>query len=236
MALVIVVLVLVLKPGFIDKGTNNNRDNTISATGISQIKVLPDLAAVYLSIETLEDTADESKTENTIISNKVMDSLKGLGLKDSDIETLNYNIYPEYDWSFNKQTLKGYKTVNSIKVKTTDFDLLGDIIDIAVSAGANRVDSIQFELSPEKESGAKKEALEKASRDAREKAEATARGLDLELGKIVSVSAQDYYYRPYPFFGGGLLAEAQAAIKTAVDINPQELETQATVNVVYEIK
>ena len=196
---------------------------------------MPDEAAVYLTIETLKGTADESRNENTAISDRVMASLKILGLEDKNIETLNYNIYPEYDWSENKQRLKGYKTVNSLKAKTKDFSLLGKIIDAAVDAGVNRVDNIQFELSSELEATAKKDALERASRDAKEKAEATARGLDVKLGKIVSVSTQDYYYQPFPIFRGGMAAEAKEAI-ASTSISPQELETRATVSVVFELK
>ncbi|MEK6934739.1 MAG: SIMPL domain-containing protein [Nanoarchaeota archaeon] len=235
--LVIAVLVLAFRPSVIDGGNVvPGEKNTISATGVAEATVIPDLAVVYISVETLKDTADESKNENSVISDRVLASLEVIGIDDGDIETLNYNIYPEYDWSVGKQKLKGYRTSNTIKVETENFDLIGRVIDVSVDAGANRIDNIQFEMSPEKESEAKKEALEKASRDAREKAEATASGLNVRLGKIVSVSAQDYYYMPYPFFKGGMVEEAREAVAAAPDIRPGELETSATVSVVFEIK
>ncbi len=199
--LVIAVLVLAFRPSITNTttpgGTVPGERNTISATGTAETKVMPDEASVYLSIETLKDTADASKNENSLISDRVMSSLNEIGIRDKEIETLNYNIYPEYDWSNNQQKLKGYKATNSLKIKTKDFDLLGKIIDAGVNAGANRVESIQFELSTEREASAKKDALESASRDAKEKAEAIASGLNIRLGKIVSVSAQDYYYQQY---------------------------------------
>ena len=234
--LVIAVLVLAFKPFTGPSSVVPGERNTISATGTSETKVMPDESSVYLAVETLKDTADDSKTENSIISDRVMSSLKRIGIRDSDIETMNYNIYPDYDWSSGKQRLKGYKTTNTIKVKTDDFSLLGKIIDAGVEAGVNRVDSIQFGLSSEREATAKKDALEKASKDAREKAEATASGLGVKLGKIVSVSTQDYYYQPYRFFEGGMAMEAKAGIAAAPQINPQELETRASVSVVFELK
>lgn len=236
--LVIAVLVLALRPSILNAvsdGTQSDK-NVISATGIAQTKVKPDQVSIYLSIDILKDTAEQSKDENSIISNKVMASLKELGLKDGDIETLNYNIYPDYDWSKGQQKLKGYRATNSLKIKTKNFDILGKIIDDSVTAGANRVDSIQFELSPERESAAKKDALERASKDAREKAEATAKGLNVKLGKIVSVTTQDYYYQPYRLFEGGALMDAKSAVAEAPVINPQELETTANVMVSFELK
>ena len=236
--LVIAVLVLALRPSILNAvsdGTQSDK-NVISATGIAQTKVKPDQVSIYLSIDILKDTAEQSKDENSIISNKVMASLKELGLKDGDIETLNYNIYPDYDWSKGQQKLKGYRATNSLKIKTKNFDILGKIIDDSVTAGANRVDSIQFELSPERESAAKKDALERASKDAREKAEATAKGLNVKLGKIVSVTTQDYYYQPYRLFEGGALTDAKSAVAETPVINPQELETTANVMVSFELK
>ncbi len=114
--------------------------------------------------------------------------------------------------------------------------LLGGIVDAGVNAGVTQVQNIEFSLSNEKEAETKKLALEKAGQDAREKAEATAQGLDVSLGKIVTITASDYSYQPYPFFvsASGNVRDALEAVK-APEINPRELETQATVTVVFEV-
>ena len=234
--LVIAVLVLAFRPfGPLGNDVVNNQQNTISATGKGTVEVFPDEAVVYLVVDTLKSTAEESKDENARISSDVLDSLRILGIAEQDIETLNYNIYPEYDWGEGKQTLKGYRTSNTLKVSTTDFALLGQIIDSGINAGVTQLQNIQFELSDEKEAETKKLALEKASKDAREKAEATAKGLGVSLGKIVTVSTSDYSYQPYLFSRGGDIMLAAESVKAAPEINPQELENQAIVTVTFEI-
>lgn len=152
-----------------------------------------------------------------------------------DIETINYNIYPEYDWSSGKQESKGYRTTNTLKVTTQYFDDLGAIVDSAVKAGATGIDSINFELSKDKQNEVKREALAKATEDAKLKAEAIANGLGAKLGKLTSVTESSYNYIPYPLFrGGGDIAAAEKAVST--NIEPQNLEITASINVVYQIK
>jgi len=151
---------------------------------------------------------------------------------------MNYNIYEEFDWTDDGRESLGYKATNMLKVKTKDFDLIGKIIDISINAGATNINSVNFELSEEKQAELKREALAKASADARLKAEGMAAGLGAKLGKIMSISDSSYNYRPYPMFD---MAETMAAgeIKSMVEdvvINPRKLEVRANVNVVFALK
>ena len=231
---VIIIAAVILALGLLWYNKDNvSNKRTISSNGISTMKSMPDLTTVYIRIDTSASTADESKDQNSKISEAVMVSLLKI-VENKDIETQQFNIYPEYDWSEGKQKLLGYKTTNSLKVKLTDFTKIGDVIDAAIDSGASGIDSINFEISDDKKSELKKQVLEKASQDAREKAESVAKGLNAKLGKLVSVSAADYDYRPYPIYtmeAGGVSAAKEAA----TNVNPQELEVSANVQVTFEI-
>ncbi len=237
----IIFLMLVLSFVLFFTGCTQNvsdpTQNTISATGIGTTDILPDEVKVYMSVETTDDTAEKSEQENARISDKVRDELFAIGISASDVQTSNFNVYPEYDYtSDNGRELLGYKTTNNIVVKTKQFSKVGQIIDAAVKGGVTVVNSIQFELSEGKQAEAKKDALEKASRDAREKAEAIADGLGVRLGKIRSVNSQDYYYNPRVLYAAAE-KESVVAARQAADtlIIPEELETNANVQVVFEI-
>jgi len=209
---------------------------TLNAQGVATISSLPDEVSVLVNIEVLKDTAEEAKDENSRISENVQSFLRVAGI--TDIETMNYNIYEEFDWTDDGRESLGYKATNMLKVKTKDFDLIGKIIDISINAGATNINSVNFELSEEKQAELKREALAKASADARLKAEGMAAGLGAKLGKIMSISDSSYNYRPYPMFD---MAETMAAgeIKAMVEdvvINPRKLEVRANVNVVFALK
>jgi uncharacterized protein YggE len=228
-SIVIIVAGLLIATSMV---TNISRKNTISTTGNSQITVDPDLAVIYFNIQTRADSAEDAKDENAEITDAVMGALDALEIK--DVETENYNIYPEYDWVNGQREFKGYVATNNIKVSTEEFDDVGSIIDAGVDAGA-LINYINFELSNSKQNEYKAQVMASASQDARTKAQAVASGLGKNLGEIVSVSASDYNYMPYPIFR----AEAGAAVDTeeiATKIEPKKLDVYATVNVEFELK
>lgn len=228
--LVAVIIVMgVLAAVYMIKGPEKQ---TVSVTGNSEMSVDPDLAVVYFRVETRSADADNASDENAVIVDSIISSLKAEGF--DDIETMDYYIYPEYDWVSGRQTLKGYVATHTLKVSTEDFDKVGTVIDIGVDEGA-LVNNINFELSNEMQNQYKAQVMQAASQDARNKASALASGLGKNLGDIVSVSTSDYRYMPYPLFEAKAGA-AEDLEEVATNIQPQSLTVYATVSVVYELK
>ncbi len=211
-------------------------ENTISVQGNSEITSKPDLVSLYIVIQTMNLSAQDSQTENAEISKNVMDALKALRVKDSDIETISYNTYPEYDYRSSGNTLKGYKTTNDIKISIEDSSFVGSVIDAASNNGA-LINSVQFELTKGHENELKAQALEEATRDAKTKAEAIAKGSGGKLGNLVSVSTNDYRYYPYMAYamesGGAGVADAKQA---ATQISESKLTVSADVQAIYKIR
>ncbi|MEK6854997.1 MAG: SIMPL domain-containing protein [Nanoarchaeota archaeon] len=208
----------------------------VSAQGTSNIKAQPDEVSVHISVETRDLTAQGAKDKNTEISDKVLTELVKLGLERKEIQFSNFNIYPEYDWSGGKQKLKGYVASQQTVVKTSNFDKVPGIVDEAVNAGA-LVNYINFEISDEKQSEYKNKALESASRDAQQKATATASGLGKKLGRLVSVKSQDFYY-PGPVVYYDKVASLESGMtagRAALNIAPQDIDVSASIVVEYKL-
>jgi uncharacterized protein YggE len=232
-AIIVAALVVIAVLVGVSMLLNNGEKQTISTTGNAQIKVDPDEAVVYLLVDTRAVTAEAAKDKNAVISDKVLTELIKLGIDRKDIQTENYNIYPEYNWSSGYQDLIGYVASNTFKVGTTDFGKVGTIIDASVNAGA-LVNYINFELSNAKSNEYKTKALADASKDATSKADAIAAGLGMKVGKLVSVSASDYNYMPYPIYRMGS-AGAESVKDVATNIQPQQLEVAASVTAVFAL-
>jgi len=232
----VIVIVGVLTGVFLLIGqTSVGEKNTVSATGTAQMTVPPDEAVVYLLVEARDASADNAKNKNARISDDVLTALIKVGVERKDIETENFNIYPEYDWSNEKQTLKGYVASNTMKVTVKDFNNVGKIVDAAVDSGA-LVNYINFELSLAKQNDYKVSVLANASQDARRKAEAITSGLGKKLGDLVSVQSSDYGYMPYPLYARAESAGAAEVKSVATNIQPKNLEITATVTASFEIK
>lgn len=228
--IIIGAVVLALGSTLFDRVLPSN-EKTISSNGVATLKTMPDQASVNVRVDVLQPTAEAAKNKNAEITDKVEKALKNL-VEDKDIQTENFNIYEEFDWSDGKQSPKGWRATHTLKIISKDFDDIGKIVDAAVNSGASGIDYINFEISDAKKSELKKQVLEMASKDAREKAEAIASGLNAKIGDVVSVTTSDYDYLPIPIYR----AEAGIALEKAVtDINPRELEVTANVQVTFEL-
>lgn len=210
--------------------------NTISVNGNAQFKANPDKATVMLRVETNGTTAKEAQDKNSAAMSAIQNALKKAGVAETDMETMNYNLYPNMYWDYEKQRQveAGFKASHTLKVTTKELDRVGEFIQLAVGHGATSLDGVSFALSKAAEKDAKNEALRQAVQDARQKADALADGLNLRITKVVSVSINEY--NVIPFYRGGVAVMAETMEKApAPPIAPQEVDIMANVQVVFEI-
>jgi hypothetical protein len=121
-----------------------------------------------------------------------------------------------------------------VEITTDETEKIGDIVNSSLNAGAS-ISSVNFELSPEKQNDAKKEAIKIAAEDARLKAEALASGVGKKLGSLVSISNSDFYYSPWNVYTSSGYGSTDAK-EAVMQITPSEQEITASVNAVFKIK
>ncbi len=205
---------------------------TISFSGEGKVYTKPDIALVTLSVVTESKTVADVQKKNTEKMNKVIAFLKSFGIEERDIKTTNYNLYPRYNYEYTRiPQIIGYEITQSLEVKVRDLDRVGEILEGSVNAGVNQISSLYFKV--DKDEAFKLEAKALAIKDAKEKAEETAKQLGVRLGKLVGYSENSNYYPPYPVYyregaGGG----GQSA---APEIQTGENEILVNVTLTYEI-
>ncbi|MFA6089695.1 MAG: SIMPL domain-containing protein [Candidatus Woesearchaeota archaeon] len=210
--------------------------NTLTSNGDATISVVPDVIAVYLNVETTDKSAEIAKNTNAEIIEKIKTALNQQGFEDKEIETMSYNLYPQYSWSSGKQNLIGYQATHQLRVKmpAEDSDNIGSVIDAGVNSGAT-ISYVSFELSPEKENEYKAEAMKLASQDAKTKAEAVASGLGKKVGRLVSVSTDSFNYYPYRVYEESAGSSMEDAKVATTNIQPSSQDVSASVTAVFKI-
>jgi uncharacterized protein YggE len=219
--------------------SNLSSGNTVTGNGQATIKVVPDLVSVYFNVDTKADTSAEATSKNAEIVDNLIAELVAQGFERDEIQTMNFNVYPLYDWVNGQQISKGFQATHSLKVElsTSDSGKIGQVIDAGVNAGAG-ISYINFELSQEKENNYKSQALKSATEDAKIKAQSIASGLGKNLGRLVSVSDNSFNYYPWPVYSSaeGTTMDASAAKAATTNISPGEQEISASVTAVFKIK
>lgn len=227
--------------------TGSQPQDHIDVYGEAKRSVQPDLMTIGFSVSTLNATAKASQAENAARMSRVKDALVSSGIKDEDIETVSYDIYPEYasEWlcpggyaicdegkkTYN-QTLSGYRTVHSVSAKVYNMSNGGAITDLIISSGADTIGSIQFSLKDSTRDSVELALLQNASEAAKAKAQKIAYGLGATLGKPLSASSGYYYYPTYQA-NANYRAAASAANSEATPISPGQVDVYASVSVSY---
>ncbi|PJB97554.1 MAG: hypothetical protein CO079_07035, partial [Nitrosopumilales archaeon CG_4_9_14_0_8_um_filter_34_10] len=119
-------------------------------------------------------------------------------------------------------------------VETTKLNSLAAIIDSAVDAGVNRVDSVYFSLSPELASKLKDELLEKAVLNAKSKAEIALSPLNYKIIGVKAISLSEFSMPyPMPMYDMAYSGVAKSSAPTPIFSSDQDVNT--SVNVVFLI-
>ena len=208
---------------------------TIVVSGNGETSARPDMANLSFAIEVHAKSATEAASRNAAVAQKVTDALKAkLGDK-GKVSTGGYSLVPDYQQrqsgGENMAVIVGYNAQNTISVETPAMDLLGELIDAAIAAGANRVNALEFTLK--NDTKARGEALADASRDAQQQAQALAASLGVRLGRVIAASTEGQP-RPMPVERGMAYAAAAVSMKTPVEAG--DITVSATVYLTYEIE
>ena len=207
---------------------------TMNVNGAGQVFLSPDIAYIYIGVHTEEDTAAEAVATNNVETQRVTAALKKAGVDAKDIRTTNFSIWPNQQYGPDGQpTGTRYVVDNSVFVTVRKLENLGDLLDAAVAAGANSINSIQFDVADKTE--ALKKAREEAVKDAKAQAQELADVAGMALGEVQSISFYDSAPAPYmDSFGKG--GGGGAAVESTVPIQPGQLTLMVTVSMTYEIK
>lgn len=222
---------------------SSNDERLISVTGTAMTSIDPDLLVVTFGVEIQEETAKQALDTNSKTMNAIVKAIQSTKIVEDEISTSRFNIHPVYEgyedpltkrW---KQELVGYQVTNTITVETSKLDLAADIIDRAVTSGANRVDNVSFTLSPEKHEQIKDELIEKAILNAKTKAENALEPLDYSIIGVKAISLSEFGIPspPIPMFDMAYDESfAMKSSRTPVFSSDQDVST--TANVVFIIE
>lgn len=236
--------------------SSENRDahltRTISVSGTSTVKVLPDTVAISFSVESQNKTAKQAAQTNAVIVARVVESLKNVGVSESEIGTSNYSIYPIYEYReeqakcysledgktycpppIGKQTLMGYKAINSITIQSSKLDKSGEWVDSAISAGANRVDYLSFSVSQQRQKEIDTQLISDAVADARRQANTALAPLGMNVTDVLSLNIGSYpiIYQKRGFENSG----GASPVIPPTQIIPGMQDVTSSVQVTFEI-
>lgn len=197
----------------------------MTVTGISNLSVEPDIVEVQLEVVTEGMELSQAQQENANTMSQVIQSLLRLGIARGNIQTTTYNINPKYDYVDGTQVFRGYEVTNAITVKIENVDQAGNVIDVAVQNGINRVSSIQFTV--ENKNAYYERALSSALKDAYGKAQTLAETMHIGMAPYPVKITEKINEAPITY-------KAYATVEADTPIEPGQIVISATVEAQFQ--
>lgn len=234
--LVLALLITVLALPAALAAEKNPNGTEVQVSGNYQEEIAPDTAYINLGTVTEAETLGEAQAKNADISAKLRNKLEIAGIKSEYIKTANYDVTPLYKNDDNGRRLpsiKGYQVTNSIIVTTVP-DKAGEVIDTALNAGANQVNSVRFGKNTEGD--IKNAALAQAVRDALRKADVIAATLNKQVVRVKTVNESGVHLQS-PELGNRYFAKLSAGDSSQpTPISAGLITLTANVQVIVELE
>lgn len=199
---------------------------SVSVSGEASISKAPDIAILSAGVTSQAKTAREAMAASAKSMTAVLAALKDSGVAERDIQTSRIALHPIREQNKNPANIVAIEASSVLTVRIRDINKSADVLDKMISAGANLVTGIGFEIS--EPSKLLDEARAEAVADARRKAEIYAKAAGVTLGKPLSIS-ESFISRPK------IQDFAMRAAPAAMPIQAGEEKIGINVQVSYEL-
>ena len=208
------------------------RNLMVSGNGI--VYLTPDIAYIYVGVHTEDPDIAQAVDRNNTQAQAVVDALKNMGVAATDIQTSSFSVWSsqQNDPMTNLPSGYTYTVDNTVYITVRDLTKLGRLLDMVVGAGANNINSIQFDVADK--TAALAEARQKAMDNAASLAQELAGIAGVQLAEVQNISYTDYVPSYYYGMGGG--GGGGAAPNATVPIQPGQIQISVSVSVTYGIK
>jgi uncharacterized protein YggE len=227
-----------LLPAFGQQITVSRQNKTIAITADDSVSVDPEIATITVGYQNYAPTKDTAYKDNIRVSNEITKALLNGGVSKSALETETVKLErAERDekWTVEERNARQFQASQSWTITVTA-DRAQAVVDVALRAGANVLEALDWNVSDPKALQAKAGAAALAK--AKTIAEQMAKGLNAKLGDLVYASNR----APIPVFAGSY-ETAEASVTPApppppphLVLYPKKVKSDATVYAVFAIE
>jgi hypothetical protein len=215
------------------QGVTSTSERYIRVSGSGEVAVVPDIAYINIGVHSEAEDVTSALEANNTQAAELTEALKAEGIEEKDIQTANFNVYPQtrYD-NMGQPVGTSYVVDNTVYVTVRDLANLGKMLDTAISAGANNIYGISFDIADKETVLA--QARELAIKDAEAKAQSVAEVAGVTLGQILSIDVSTPTYNQ-PYFGYGM-GGGTSRVETSVPVSAGQIVVSYTATLNYAIE
>lgn len=188
---------LTLGSGSAAAGQAAPSDQSITVSADGEVEAEPDQAVVRVAVTATGEDSTTVRNEIAEKSDSVRSALEEYGLGSDAIRTAHFDIRQERERTQEGTEYGNYRGVHAFEITVNDTDNAGEVVDLAVDNGADRVMGVSFTLSDEKREDLYQDALAKAMNNADTRANTLAEAGGLSVTETHSIVSTNTRYRAY---------------------------------------
>lgn len=188
-------------------------DRTIAVTGSATIHLPPNRVMFSVGVESEAENVAQAFEVNNAKVQALLEALKRKGVKPEAMQTSSVQVGPRRDARGQEQT--GFRVFNTVTITLEDTKRTGELLQTAVTTGANRVAGLQFFAASSAEQ--RKRGLQLAFQDAQAKAEILAGLAEQPLGDAICIAERPLPGPPRPMLESAMVRSASVPIETGTE-------------------
>lgn len=214
---------------------NSTPLSSIRVTGEARVSARPDRVQIDVGVSSQSEHSAQAAADNAREVAAVLAALRPAAGPGAEVKTVSYSLSPNYQYHPGGEppTLTGYTALNVVRVTLDDLGRMGNVIDAATRAGANRVQGIQFTLRDQ--DAVRAQALREAAVRARAEADVLASALGLKILRVLAVEESSPRIPPFRPLAA-LNAPARGAVaEVATPVEAGTIDVTAEVTLSVEV-
>ena len=201
--------------------------------GEGQAQAEPDTATLSLNVTGVAKEYTTAVNQLNSTTERLKNSVQASQLPMIELKTSDFSIQTETKYENGQSIDIGYRASHRMNiVMANDKALLNDVIDQVVHSQSDAQFQVSFTLKDNE--ALRQKALQNAVLSAQNNAHTLATTAQLQLGKVQEILYGDDNSGSFRSFGGAYESATMMSAAKA-DIDPQDVEIQAQVSMVFEL-
>ena len=214
------------------------KENVINVQGEAIFKVTPEIFVVNIPIQ-IKDSVYENCTKRLVGKyNQLKDALVKNKIQEEAIQSDNLSVNENYTWDQRERKFDGY--IGSIQVTVEQdytVEKLSTVIETLKDEEFKFGYNISFKLSERQKAEQLEKAINMATEDAQNKAKIIAKAMNIQLGEIrtINFGTSGISRNILTMEDSQVLMKMAGDSKLELNLNPQVIEIQKNISIVWEI-
>lgn len=158
---------------------------TVTVLGTARARTEPDEAMLWIGLDALADAPGPALSDVSARSDSLNKLLDDLGISAGDRSTTGIGVQEEFDHTNEGRKSLGHRATARVAIRLTDPQVMGRLIARATDELDARIEGPRWVISPD--NPVRLEVAQQASAAAWRKAEAYAKGVGVQLGRLVAL-------------------------------------------------